>query len=111
MTTSIKIAALFVQTGGMCTMFEAHGKQLEDDEADAAAHLNWADDADNQGTIEIAVPRQSEKNLPVIVKPVMYVVFEADAASVQATVAFATLPLEHVSGVAALTTPAVFLPG
>jgi Aerotolerance regulator N-terminal/von Willebrand factor type A domain len=39
-------------------------------EVDAVARLNWADDADNKGTVEIALPRQSEKNLPVIVKPV-----------------------------------------
>ena len=38
-------------------------------DADASARLNWADDADNKGTVEIAVPRQSEKNLPIIVKP------------------------------------------
>ena len=38
-------------------------------ETDAAGHLNWADDADNKDTIEIAVPHQSEKNLPIIVKP------------------------------------------
>jgi len=38
-------------------------------EVDAAAHLNWTDDADNKGTLEIAVPHQSEKTLPVIVKP------------------------------------------
>ena len=38
-------------------------------EADAAARLNWTDDADNKGTLEIAVPHQSEKNFPVIVKP------------------------------------------
>ena len=38
-------------------------------EVDAAARLNWADDADNKGTIEIAVPHQAEKNLPIIIKP------------------------------------------
>ena len=38
-------------------------------ESDAAGRLNWVDDADNKGTSEIAVPHQSEKNVPVIVKP------------------------------------------
>jgi hypothetical protein len=36
---------------------------------DAGARLNWTDDADNKGTLELAVPARAEKTVPVLLPP------------------------------------------